>query len=106
VARHADRGDDDENGGRWDHVAPPKGDLLGSGTRIPALILSPFAKKNFVDHTPYDTASVLRFIAHRYSLPVLDGLKTLTDGYRAEGPALSDGRAHPRWARDMARRQS
>ena len=45
----------DENGGFWDHVAPPKGDLLGPGTRIPAIIVSPFAKKGTVDHTPYDT---------------------------------------------------
>ena len=35
----------DENGGFWDHVAPPKGDRWGPGTRIPALIVSPFAKK-------------------------------------------------------------
>ena len=65
----------DENGGWWDHVAPPKGDLLGPGSRVPALIVSPFAKNGFVDHTQYDTASILRFITHRYSLPVLDGLK-------------------------------
>jgi acid phosphatase len=65
----------DENGGFWDHVAPPKGDLLGPATRIPALIVSPFARKGMVDHTQYDTASILRFLTHRYSLPVLDGLQ-------------------------------
>ena len=42
----------DENGGFWDHVAPPKGDRWGPGTRIPAIIVSPFAKKGTVDHTP------------------------------------------------------
>ena len=52
----------DENGGFWDHVAPPKGDRWGPGTRIPAIIVSPFAKKGYVDHTPYDTTSILRFI--------------------------------------------
>ena len=52
----------DENGGFWDHVAPPKGDRWGPGTRIPALIISPFAKKGFVDHTQYDTTSILRLI--------------------------------------------
>src|SRR5262249_41288077 len=41
----------DENGGWWDHAAPPKGDLLGPGTRIPAIIISPLAKKGTVDHT-------------------------------------------------------
>ena len=42
----------DENGGFWDHVAPPKGDRWGPGTRIPAIIVSPFAKTGYVDHTP------------------------------------------------------
>ncbi|HUL65803.1 MAG TPA: acid phosphatase [Burkholderiaceae bacterium] len=64
----------DEFGGQFDHVAVPKGDLLGPGTRIPALIISPFAKRGFVDHTMYDTASVLRLITQRWSLPTLPGL--------------------------------
>jgi acid phosphatase len=64
----------DEFGGQWDHVAPPKGDLLGPGTRIPAIIISPFAKNGFVDHTQYDTASILRLIQRRYSLPALAGV--------------------------------
>src|SRR5262249_224971 len=34
----------DENGGFWDHVAPPKGDRWGPGTRVPAIVVSPFAK--------------------------------------------------------------
>ncbi len=42
----------DENGGFWDHVAPPAGDRWGPGSRIPAIIVSPFAKKGYVDHTP------------------------------------------------------
>ena len=69
----------DESGGFWDHVAPPKADLLGPGTRVPAIIVSPFAKRHFIDHTQYDTASILRFLTHRYSLPVLDGLKRRDD---------------------------
>lgn len=65
----------DENGGFYDHAAVPKGDRWGPGTRIPALIVSPFAKKGFVDKSQYDTASTLRFITHRWSLPVLPGLR-------------------------------
>ncbi|MEO8999187.1 MAG: acid phosphatase [Rhodanobacter sp.] len=65
----------DENGGWWDHVAPPKGDRWGPGSRIPALIVSPFAKKGFVDHTVYDTGSILRFITRRFGLKQLPGLK-------------------------------
>jgi phospholipase C len=58
----------DENGGSWDHVAPPKIDGWGPGSRVPALIISPFAKKGFVDHTQYDTSSILKFIEHRFDL--------------------------------------
>ncbi|WEN15865.1 acid phosphatase [Rhodanobacter sp. AS-Z3] len=65
----------DENGGWWDHVAPPKGDRWGPGTRVPAIIVSPHAKKGFVDHTIYDTGSILRFITRRFSLRQLPGLK-------------------------------
>ena len=63
----------DEFGGFWDHVAPPKGDRWGPGTRIPALIVSPLAKRNHVDHTVYDTTSILAFIEKRF------GLEPLTD---------------------------
>ncbi len=65
----------DENGGFWDHVAPPKGDRWGPGMRIPAIIISPFAKKGYVDHTQYDTTSILRFLTRRFNLPELPGLK-------------------------------
>jgi len=58
----------DENGGRWDHVAPPKADRWGPGTRIPAIIVSPFARRGYVDHTQYDTTSILKFIERRWKL--------------------------------------
>ncbi len=61
----------DENGGRWDHVAPPIVDAFGPGTRIPTLIISPFAKKGFVDKTTYETVSILKFIEERWGLPSL-----------------------------------
>lgn len=61
----------DENGGLWDHAAPPAVDRWGPGTRIPAIIISPFAKKGFVDHTPYDTTSILKLIEWRYGLEPL-----------------------------------
>ncbi|TWI62474.1 acid phosphatase [Pseudoduganella lurida] len=64
----------DENGGWWDHVAPPQGDRWGPGSRIPAIVISPFAKKGNVDHTFYDTTSILRFITRRFDLPLLEGL--------------------------------
>lgn len=75
----------DENGGFWDHVAPPKADRWGPGTRIPALIISPFARKGTVDHTLYDTTSILRLITRRFDLPVLPGLKVRDDAMAAAG---------------------
>lgn len=75
----------DENGGFWDHVAPPKADRFGPGSRIPTIIVSPYAKRGFVDHTLYDTTSILRFITRRFDLPVLDGLKTRDAAMAAAG---------------------
>jgi phospholipase C len=59
------------NGGIWDHVAPPKIDRWGPGTRVPAIIISRFAKRHFVDHTIYDTTSILKLIETRWHLPSL-----------------------------------
>jgi acid phosphatase len=64
----------DEYGGQWDHVAAPKGDLLGPGERIPAIIISPFAKAGTIDHTQYDTGSTLRLITKRFGVAALPGL--------------------------------
>ena len=75
----------DENGGWWDHVAPPKGDRWGPGTRIPALVVSPFARKGTVDHTVYDTGSILRLITRVFQLETLDGLKQRDDAMIACG---------------------
>jgi acid phosphatase len=66
----------DEFGGQWDHVTPPgqdgrRGphDAFGPGTRIPALVISPFLRGNFVvDHTQHDTTSVLATIERRFHL--------------------------------------
>jgi phospholipase C len=62
----------DENGGFWDHVAPPVIDKKwGPGTRVPAIIVSPFAKRGYVDHTQYETVSILSFIEKRWDLKPL-----------------------------------
>ncbi|HEX4000291.1 MAG TPA: alkaline phosphatase family protein [Pirellulales bacterium] len=61
----------DENGGRWDHVAPPKKDRWGPGTRVPTIVISPFARQGYVDHTEYDTTSILRLIEERWNLEPL-----------------------------------
>ena len=80
----------DENGGWWDHVAPPKGDRWGPGSRIPAIVISPYAKKGQVDHTFYDTTSIMRFITRLHGLPLLEGLKLRNDAFAARN-ALPPG---------------
>jgi phospholipase C len=62
----------DEHGGRWDHVPPPVIDCWGPGLRVPTVIISPFAKQGFVDHTEYETVSIFKFIETRWGLPLLN----------------------------------
>lgn len=80
----------DEGHSFWDHVAPPKIDRWGPGRRIPAIIISPFAKKGFVDHTPYDTTAILKLIETRFGLEPLG----TRDAASADMTAALDLRAH------------
>ncbi|MDD1628700.1 MAG: acid phosphatase, partial [Methylococcaceae bacterium] len=65
----------DENGGFWDHVSPPKADRWGPGSRIPAIFISPFAKRHTIDDTLYDTTSIIKFITRRFGLEPLPGTR-------------------------------
>jgi phospholipase C len=74
----------DENGGRWDHVAPPAGDRWGPGTRVPAILVSRFARRGHVDHTRYETLSILKMIESRWQLaPLADRDAAANDLMRA-----------------------
>ncbi len=75
----------DENGGWWDPVAPPQGDRWGPGSRIPALVISPLARRGHVDHTFYDTNSILRFISRVHGLAPLDGVAARDRAFAARG---------------------
>ena len=73
----------DENGGQWDHVAPPRRDKWGPGTRVPLLVIGPMVKPGFVDHTAYDHGSILKLISLRFGTqPVnaIDGAATPMTG--------------------------
>jgi phospholipase C len=65
----------DEHGGFWDHVAPPTdpnhSDIWGPGSRVPSIVISPLAKRHFVDHTLYDTTSILATIERRWDVAPL-----------------------------------
>jgi phospholipase C len=72
----------DDWGGYYDHVAPTYQDYDGTGFRVPLLVISPYAKKDFVSHVPYETASVLRFAEDLYGLPQMAAADS-----RANSPA-------------------
>jgi len=58
----------DDWGGLYDHVPPPYEDYDGNGFRVPLLVISPYAKQNYVSHVQYETASVLRFAEDLFGL--------------------------------------
>ena len=62
----------DENGGQWDHVAPPRRDKWGPGTRVPLIAVGPMVRRGYVDHTPYDFGSILRTIEVRFGAAPLN----------------------------------
>ena len=62
----------DENGGQWDHVAPPRRDKWGPGTRIPLIAVGPTVRRGFVDHTPYDFGSILRTVELSFGVEPLN----------------------------------
>ena len=68
----------DDWGGFYDQVVPPQKDTLGYGIRVPNIVISPYAKRGFVDHTVSTTDSYLKFIEDDF----LHGarLNPLTDG--------------------------
>jgi phospholipase C len=74
----------DEHGGFWDHVAPPKVDEWGPGSRVPAFIISPLVKKKFIDHSQYETTSILATIEHRFKLKPLTTRDAQAKDFRTE----------------------
>jgi phospholipase C len=58
-------------GGWYDHVRPPQVDAYGFGFRAPALLVSPYAKRGYVDSTTLDFTSMLKFIEGNWDLKPL-----------------------------------
>jgi phospholipase C len=73
----------DEYGGFFDHVSPPQVDEAGYGPRVPALVISPYARAGYLDHSVYDFTSVLRFMEDTFGVAPLgprDGSASSIDG--------------------------
>ena len=63
----------DDFGGFYDHVAPQQVDGYGLGFRVPLLVISPYAKHGYIDHTQFEFSSFLRFAEDRLGLAQLTG---------------------------------
>jgi phospholipase C len=61
----------DDWGGFYDHLAPPQIDKFGLGIRVPFMVISPYAKKGFIDHGHGEFSDVLRFMEDNWGLPQL-----------------------------------
>ncbi len=61
----------DDFGGFYDHVSPQQIDGYGLGFRVPLIVISPYAKKGYIDHTQYEFSSMLRFAEDVLGLPTL-----------------------------------
>jgi phospholipase C len=61
----------DDWGGWYDHLLPPQVDEYGYGFRVPTLLISPYARKGYIDHTQLDHTSILKFIETNWNIPAL-----------------------------------
>ena len=62
----------DTGGGWYDHVYPPTVDDQGLAFRVPTLVISPYAKKDYVSHVVMDHVSILKLIQWNWTLPSLN----------------------------------
>lgn len=69
----------DEGGGFYDQVAPPSLDGHQLGQRVPMIMISPYAKENYVSGTEMNHASILAFIDYNWNLPALNRFVSLSN---------------------------
>jgi phospholipase C len=92
----------DEHGGFFDHVRPPEVDAFGLGVRIPAWVISPWAKPGHLEPAVHDLTSILKFIERVFGLPTLASVNHRFDAgtpvgrdYLAAAPGASAGPPAP-----------
>ncbi len=68
----------DEFGGFYDHVPPPVVDGVGLGLRVPLIVISPYAKHNYISHKQGEFSSFVKFIEAAFTLPSLNQRDALT----------------------------
>jgi hypothetical protein len=62
----------DDYGGFYDHVLPPHVDQYGEGFRVPTLVISPWAKPHYIDHTTYEFASMIKLADRIFNIPATE----------------------------------
>ena len=85
----------DDWGGFYDHVAPPQVDQNGYGIRVPGLVISPYAKKGYIDHQTLSHDAYLKFIEDDFLGgarldPTTDGRSDPRPTVRENAPQLGD----------------
>jgi phospholipase C len=86
----------DDNGGYYDHVAPqkfetcPDGSPCGDGSRMPAIVISPYSQTGVVLHDLNDHASISKFIETVFGLPTMASLP-FESQYDTTGEGPRDG---------------
>jgi phospholipase C len=85
----------DDWGGFYDHVVPPKVDANGYGLRVPAILISPYARRGFVDHQTLSFDAYLKFIEDDFLGgaridPKRDGRPDPRPAVRERAPQLGD----------------
>jgi phospholipase C len=88
----------DDWGGFYDHVTPPKVDINGYGIRVPAMVISPYARKGFLDHQVLSHDAYVKFIEDDFLGgarldPKTDGRPDRRPSVRETEPQLGDVRA-------------
>jgi phospholipase C len=86
----------DDFGGFYDHVAPPELDEFGLGFRVPAIVISPYARQAVL-HDTLEVSSILRFVEENFGLPTMTG----RDAQASDFMAAFDFDQPPRPASDF-----
>jgi phospholipase C len=85
----------DDWGGFYDHVVPPHVDRNGYGLRVPGLVISPYARRGYIDHQTLSFDAYLKFIEDDFLggqriNPQTDGRPDLRPDVRENEPALGN----------------
>jgi phospholipase C len=80
----------DDFGGFYDSVPPPHLNLIALGPRVPTIVISPYARRHYIDHTTYDFASILKYIELKFHLPPLGSLTSNPARYDKNARSIGD----------------